>query len=227
MARAHSERKAAKAAAAPGGQYRSPEGPQRRSPGMRRWLAVGAGLSALALAAYLDLPSRMVGMEGNRPATVSEVKELLEVTAKPEALASVAAESMREQLRTAPNVDPRAFQIVTQEVNTYITQGLNGGLGDRLAPVFEKRFTADEVRQILSFYRSPAGRKMSEQMPVIASESTGIAQQWMLDNWPQLSQRVEGALSRAGVTLPTRPAPQTLPLTPPLSPPLTPPMGRP
>ncbi len=148
----------------------------------------------------------------NQAATASDVKALLIATTQPGSLAAFASETMQGQLRGAPGLDPRAPGIVAQEVNQFFKAGLEGSLGDRLVPVFAQRFTAGEMKEIATFYQSPVGKKMGAQMPLIATDSAAIAQQWMLDQWPSLSQQVEAGLKQAGVALPTRAAPQAAPL---------------
>jgi hypothetical protein len=51
-------------------------------------------------------------------------------------------------------------------------------LEDVLATVYDHHFTADELRQLLAFYRSPIGRKMLEEQPGILRESMAAGQQW-------------------------------------------------
>jgi hypothetical protein len=44
-------------------------------------------------------------------------------------------------------------------------------------PIYDKHYTHDEIRQLISFYESPLGRKMISVIPSIAQESfdTGVA----------------------------------------------------
>ena len=51
-------------------------------------------------------------------------------------------------------------------------------LEDILAAVYDRHFTADELRQLLAFYRSPIGRKMLSEQPGILRESMAAGQQW-------------------------------------------------
>ena len=51
---------------------------------------------------------------------------------------------------------------------------MNAQLGafiDAMALVYARNFTADELRQIQAFYRTPAGQKLLEKLPAITQES--------------------------------------------------------
>lgn len=44
-------------------------------------------------------------------------------------------------------------------------------------PIYDKHYTHDEIRQLISFYESPLGRKVTSVTPLLAQESfeTGVA----------------------------------------------------
>jgi len=44
----------------------------------------------------------------------------------------------------------------------------------QLVPVYGKRFTTDELKELLAFYRSPVGNKMKTEMPQIMKESIQV-----------------------------------------------------
>ena len=47
-----------------------------------------------------------------------------------------------------------------------------------LAPVYEKHLTIDDLRDIVKFYKTPAGIKLRNSAPSITTESMQIGQQW-------------------------------------------------
>jgi hypothetical protein len=49
---------------------------------------------------------------------------------------------------------------------------------DLVASVYARNFTADEIRQVTAFYRSPVGQKFLEKMPVVTQESFAAGQKW-------------------------------------------------
>ena len=46
-----------------------------------------------------------------------------------------------------------------------------------VVPIYDKHYTHDEIRQLISFYESPLGRKVTSVTPLLAQESfdTGVA----------------------------------------------------
>ncbi len=46
------------------------------------------------------------------------------------------------------------------------------------AVIYANNFTADELRQVTAFYRSPVGQKFLEKMPAIAQESLAMGQKF-------------------------------------------------
>lgn len=172
-----------------------------------RTIVLVLGLAAVAaLAVYFTARS----LDQKRPARADEIKQLLVVTTQRAALSSAAAASMLDQLKNTPGTDkvnPKVVAIIPAEVDAFFAEAMSGGLGDALVPVFAQRFTSGEIEELLAFYRSPLGKKLAEQMPVIAEQSAPLAQQWTYDHWGDLSQRVEAALKREGIALPQRPAP--------------------
>ena len=51
-------------------------------------------------------------------------------------------------------------------------------LNKQLIPVYKKYFTQDEVKAIIAFYETPAGKKLAEKTPLITVESMQSAQAW-------------------------------------------------
>ena len=51
-------------------------------------------------------------------------------------------------------------------------------LTDQVAMQFATRFTEPELKQVLAFYSSPAGRKLLDQQPQIIDVSMHFAQDW-------------------------------------------------
>jgi uncharacterized protein len=65
-------------------------------------------------------------------------------------------------------------------------------LRDRLTEVYDKRYTTDEIKSLLAFYDTPAGKKMSENAVPILRDSMSIAQ--------DMSRRASEAVMREANT---------------------------
>jgi hypothetical protein len=62
----------------------------------------------------------------------------------------------------------------------------SAAFADGVAMIYARNFSADELRQLASFYRSPIGQAFLSKMPVIAQQSMALGQ--------QLGQSVAGEL---------------------------------
>ena len=51
-------------------------------------------------------------------------------------------------------------------------------LNKQLIPIYKKHFTQDEVKAIIAFYESPAGKKLAEKTPLVTVDSMQSAQVW-------------------------------------------------
>jgi hypothetical protein len=62
-----------------------------------------------------------------------------------------------------------------------LLEGMSARLGeltDEMAATYSRNFTADEMRQMTAFYRSPVGQKFLEKMPAIMQEGLTQGQAW-------------------------------------------------
>jgi hypothetical protein len=69
-----------------------------------------------------------------------------------------------------------------------------------IAPIYDQHFTHAEIRQMISFYESPLGRKISATLPQIQQESLDVGQQWGERLGERLSRRVNQRLNQHGYT---------------------------
>jgi hypothetical protein len=51
-------------------------------------------------------------------------------------------------------------------------------LAEMLAPVYAKYISEDELKAVIAFYQSPAGKKIATYTPIITEESMKIGEQW-------------------------------------------------
>lgn len=64
-------------------------------------------------------------------------------------------------------------------------------LFDQLAGVYMQSFTEAELEEILEFYETPVGQKMTKQLPVIMEKSMQIGQQWGMKLQPLMAKYSE------------------------------------
>ena len=116
--------------------------------------------------------------------------------ATPAALA--AAKELLELKGAAQMFDPVVIGVIEQtkgailQTNPQLSKDLNE-VGDRLknefaprrneildaaAKAYAGRFSEKELKDVVAFYKSPAGQKMLEQEPLVLDETFGFVQQW-------------------------------------------------
>ena len=66
-------------------------------------------------------------------------------------------------------------------------------LMDRIVPIYDRHFSEQEIRQLIAFYDSPLGRKISATLPEIQQESLQAGKEW----GSELGQRIGDQLNRS------------------------------
>jgi hypothetical protein len=51
-------------------------------------------------------------------------------------------------------------------------------LMDLIIPIYDKHYTEEDIDQLIAFYNSPIGKKMTENLPIIMQESMAAGQTW-------------------------------------------------
>jgi uncharacterized protein len=75
------------------------------------------------------------------------------------------------------------------------TRAHRGDLETAVVAVYDRHFTADELRGLLAFYRTPTGRKLLQEQPAIIRESMEAGQQWGME----IGRRIGAQLDAEGV----------------------------
>jgi hypothetical protein len=73
-----------------------------------------------------------------------------------------------------------------------------GEMTDELAAIYARNFTADEMRQMMVFYRTPVGQKVLEKMPSVAQQSILTGQAWGQRVGAELQARMIEELRKKG-----------------------------
>ncbi|MGN7610765.1 DUF2059 domain-containing protein [Magnetococcales bacterium HHB-1] len=105
--------------------------------------------------------------------------------------------------KTHPDADPKAFTVVQNEVSALLTEELHpqGNFMKSLYPLYHKYFTADELKWLNQFYKTPLGKKIISQMPQLMQESMAISRRWSQNLMPKLQKRIKAGLKAEGIKL--------------------------
>jgi hypothetical protein len=89
-----------------------------------------------------------------------------------------------------------SFEEVFPEVpmefwNDFRNEASASTLLDMMIPIYDKYYTHEDIRELIKFYESPVGRKMTETMPLILQESMEAGQEWGRDLGEKVMQRLK------------------------------------
>ncbi len=164
-----------------------------------------AGLLTFIIATPLSAQVVSLGSSTDiEPAHDRAIRQLIVATGAleiGEQFANAVSMQMSQALRQSnPDVPPRAFDIIQEEVMGVISEELeNGSFENQIVPVYAKYFSLDEVEELLAFYRTPIGQKTIEVMPLLTQESMQIGQSWGISIGPIIGQRVSRRLAAEGI----------------------------
>ena len=69
-------------------------------------------------------------------------------------------------------------------------------LMDRMVPIYAKYYTQQDMDDLIAFYDTPLGKKLSTVQPQITLESMSVAQQWAAE----IGQKVAAKIMQSGVS---------------------------
>ncbi|WP_176212460.1 DUF2059 domain-containing protein [Metallibacterium scheffleri] len=161
---------------------------------MRPWIAAGAVLLALGLgtATAADAPP------AQPQASSASVHELLVATHATTMMQQV-MQQMAQQLDAM--VKQRLPCLAPGEVSSVLTTPqATRQMTDLVVPIYQRNFTEQDVRELLTFYRSPLGQKMLEVQPAIMRESMLAGEQFGRQQFTQRISQLEttGKLNAEG-----------------------------
>jgi uncharacterized protein len=127
------------------------------------------------------------------PATAATIRHLLDLTGAAK-MSLQTMEAMVPAQRAAMPQVPAAFW------DAFLAHARRdlGQLVDSLVPVYAAHFTRAELDQLVTFYESPIGRRLSQVQPLIVQESMQAGQRW----GAKIGTAVGDSLARAGVVKP-------------------------
>ncbi|MDB5814004.1 MAG: hypothetical protein JWM03_673 [Rhodocyclales bacterium] len=116
-------------------------------------------------------------------------------------------QSMRQSLRNCTNCTTQTFDVMERETVGLFHERLNapGGLMDRMIALYDKHFSHREIQQILAFYTTPVGKRLTVEAPRIIREGSLINEHWAQSLAPELEKRIKLALNKTNLPLPASP----------------------
>ncbi len=155
----------------------------------------------------------------------ADIKTLLEITgirAIPEQIATSSVQSMVAGVRQLDAKFPdKGFVAMRDAMKSVFDKKVDvpGGLIEQVTLVYHNAFTAGEVAEIVKFYQSPTGKKMTGLQQKVNAETIQTAMRWADSLAVEADNAIDAALKKENLKLPdppkaATPAPAAAPKAP-------------
>src|ERR1700761_3615958 len=141
-------------------------------------LAVGLALASVPASA--QQPAAPPAKPPASPAAVAAAKEILTMK-NASAMYAQAVPSVVEQTKTSLLQSNLNYQKDLNEVAVIVAQSLAGRekeIGEGMAKVYADAFTEQELKDLVTFYKSPLGQKLLSAEPQAIQNSIAYMRQW-------------------------------------------------
>jgi hypothetical protein len=147
---------------------------------MRILQATHRAVRAAALAAAMAVITPAAFAQQPTPAAVATAKELVTATGSTALfnplIAGVIGQAKNLFLQQNPALNKDLNEIAAKLHAEYAPRF--NELSDEVARLYATHFTEQELKDILAFYKSPAGKKLLNEQPQVVDESMKFAQNW-------------------------------------------------
>ena len=153
----------------------------------------------------------------------ADIKTLLEITgirAIPEQIATSSVQSMVAGVRQLdPKFPDKGFVAMRDAMKAVFEKKVDvpGGLIEQVTLVYHNTFTATEVAEIVKFYQSAVGKKMTGLQQKVNAETIQTAMRWADSLAVEADNAMDAALKKENLKLPDppkAPAPAAAPKAP-------------
>lgn len=158
---------------------------------------------AAVLAAALALGSAAAFAQQPTPGAMATAKELVTVSGATALfnplIAGVVEQAKNLFLQQNPGLSKDLNEISTNMRNELAPRF--NELSDEVARLYATHFTEQELKEILAFYKSPAGKKMLNEQPQVVDASMKFAQNWANTLSDEVIAKMRAELKKRGHAL--------------------------
>jgi hypothetical protein len=170
-----------------------------RIPAMALLLCLGMAAVSAAQAAPATRPHAAVAPAGKH----QDTEKLMELVGTRQILRDIFDQDIDAQIaamrHARPDVPEQFWQDFTVE---FKRQASPDELMKAILPIYDKHFTHQEIRQLIAFYQSPLGRKISTTLPEIQRESIEAGRNWGEQLGDRMHAELKQRLTEKGYTSP-------------------------
>ena len=155
-----------------------------------------AGVPAVAQQA----PAAPPPLKQAPPAAIAAAKEILAMK-NAAAMYASAVPNIVEQTKNQLLQSNLNYQKDLNEVAVIVAQKLAGRekeIGEGMAKIYANEFTEQELKDLVAFYKSPLGRKLVAEEPIILDQSMKTAQTWAEGFSQEIMSKIRGEMKKRG-----------------------------
>ena len=170
-----------------------------RTPALALLLCLGMPALCAAQGQPAAPPSAAAGLSGKH----QDTEKLMELVGTRQILRDLFDQDIEAQIaamrRARPDVPDQFWQEFTVE---FKRQASPDELMKAILPIYDKHFTHQEIQQLIAFYQSPLGRKISTTLPEIQRESVEAGRAWGEQLGDRMNAELRQRLEQKGFTPP-------------------------
>jgi uncharacterized protein len=114
-------------------------------------------------------------------------------------LVEIAIGTMRQIVQQNPEIAEETNDAISKTLEEY--KGRKGELLDQFARVYAVRFTIPELQEIVAFYESPVGQKLSQANAEVNTDLQRVMQVFTNNIRPEFFAKVRAELRTQGIEL--------------------------
>lgn len=143
----------------------------------------------IALSLLLVLSTTFVFSQDSSTYEAS-LKKMIQVSGSESAYKGIVKQMISMVRQQQSNVPAEFWDEFATEMNKDVVNQL----ATMMSPIYQKHLTEADLKAVIAFYETPAGKKFAEKTPLITQESMVIGQEW----GKQISARVIEKLKDKG-----------------------------
>jgi len=159
-----------------------------------RAVALGLALAATSICAQAQQPSAATLASARELMEIKGVKNLVEPV-----VIGVVQQTTGTILQTNPGLSKDLDEVSAQLRTEY--QPRIAELTNEIVRLYAQRFTEQELKEAVAFYKSPTGKKILAEEPKILDESYARIQQWANRLQDEVMTRVRVEMKKRGHNL--------------------------
>ena len=126
-----------------------------------------------------------------------DTRKLMQVVGTSGVLKQILDDTIEQQIATMRRLRPELPDRFWDQFTSDFKRDANPDeLIDLMVPIYEKNFSHDEIQQLLVFYSTPLGKKITSTLPEIQRESMDAGKQWGEKVAERLEERMNKELEQ-------------------------------